>query len=116
MHPSATPIASINTQSYTVRHEGHMANDMSNTSGPEPAAVLAASTDEIWIKGPLGDHHIPRSAVKKIGRGGMYPWFFTSVRVQHTVPNIPEGLQFKALNARSRDIIAELKALGYPAA
>lgn len=92
-----------------------MANDVGNTVGPEPAAVLSANADELWLKGTLGDFHIPRNAVTKIRRGGMYPWVFMCVWIRHAIPNYPSHLQFKALGVRSSDIIAQIKALGYPA-
>lgn len=92
-----------------------MANVVGNTVGHEPCAVLSANADEIWLKGTLGDFHIPRSAVTKIGRGGMYPWLFMCVRIHHNIPNLPWLLQFKPMKgAKTRDIVARLKLLGYP--
>jgi hypothetical protein len=111
---SSSAHSSDKSNAYPLRWEGHMANDVGNTVGVEPCAVLSVNTDEIWLKGTLGDFHIPRSAVTKIGRGGMYPWVFMCVRIRHNIPNVPWLLQFKPLTARSRDVIAQIKSLGYP--
>lgn len=100
---------------FPLRWEGHMANDVGNTVGPEPAAILSVNAGEIWLKGTLGDFRIPRDAVIKIRRGGMYPWMFMCVWIRHRVPHYPVHLQFKPLHAKSGDIIAQIRALGYPA-
>ncbi len=90
-----------------------MWNGLGATRG-NPGAVLSANAGEIWLKGILGDFHISRNAVVKIGRAGMYPWLFRGVRIRHSIASYPSELQFGPSSARSRDIIAQLGSLGFP--
>lgn len=93
-----------------------MADDVGNTYGPEPMASLTASADLLVLHGTRGTHRIPRSAVTKISRGKMYPWLFKGIRIHHNVAGLPRDLQFQPLSGSWRDVQAQLKALGYPAA
>ena len=96
------------------RWEGHMADDVAATYRAEPCAVLTATPDELWLKGNRGDFRLPRSAVVRIGRGGLYPWFFKGIRIRHQNARFPSNTQFKELRGRTDDLIAQLKVLGYP--
>jgi hypothetical protein len=58
---------------------------------------------------------LPRHAVWKVGRGKMYPWLFSAVRIHHNVPGYPVDLQFKPLGLHPRDVLAQLRQLGFPA-
>jgi len=91
-----------------------MCDGVGTTAGPEPGAVLCANADEIWLKGRRGDFHLPRSAVVKVGRGRMYPWFFRGIRIRHNVAGYPAELQFGPFVGATRAILAQLKSLGYP--
>jgi hypothetical protein len=91
-----------------------MHDGIAATSGPEPGAVLCANVDEIWLKGHRGNFHLPRSAVVKIGRAGLYPWFFRGIRMRHNVAGYPADLQFGPWVTKTRDALAKLKSLGYP--
>ena len=114
--PNPTPNnASTSPTTAALRLEGHMSNGVGATYGAEPCAVLTATADELWLKGNLGDFHIPRSAVVKLGRGLLYPWFFRGVRIRHSIAAFPPDLQFKPMVGRSREILAQLAALGFPA-
>ena len=93
---------------------GHMADDVGSTYGPEPLAFLTASTDAIVLSGTRGTFRVPRAAVTKLGRGKMYPWFFSGLRIHHRVPGCPSDLQFKPLFAHWREVQVKLKSLGYP--
>jgi hypothetical protein len=84
------------------------------TYGP-PRAVLSANADEIWLKGRRGDFHLSRTAVVRVGRGPFYPWFFQGVRIRHNIAGYPLDLQFRAVDGGTRDILAQLKSLGFPA-
>lgn len=95
---------------------GHMANDVAATFGPDPFATLTATPEELVLSGTLGTFRVPRSAVKRIGRGTLYPWFFGAVRIHHDIPGFPHNLQFKPIGLKPREVSAELKALGYPSA
>jgi hypothetical protein len=92
-----------------------MSNGLGATYGLAPMAFLTADADRIVLSGNLGTFEFTRSALRKIGRGGIYPWFFSSIRLHHNTAGFPEELQFKPLGARASDIRARLKALGYPA-
>ena len=94
--------------------KGHMYNGVGTTYGPVPGATLTASADELWIKGNLGDFHIPRAAVTKLQRGSLYPWFFRGVRIQHRIAGIPAVLRFNAMSGSTRELLAQLGALGFP--
>ncbi len=93
-----------------------MGNGLGATYGLPPAAFLAASAEELVVSGPLGTFRLPRAAVIKLGRGGMYPWFFSGIRIHHRDPKCPEELEFKVLGARRGDVLAQLRTLGYPVA
>jgi hypothetical protein len=91
-----------------------MADDIAATYGPDPLATLTATADELFLVGTRGTFRLPRTAITGIGRGNFYPWFFGAVRIHHTVAGYPDSLQFKPLTVKPRDVIAELRALGYP--
>jgi len=91
-----------------------MCDGVGTTAGPEPGAVLCANADEIWLKGRRGDFHLPRNAVVRIGRGRMYPWFIRGIRIRHNVAGYPAELQFGPFVGTTRDILAQLKSLGFP--
>ncbi len=95
---------------------GHMADAIANTYGPEPLAKLTATADELVLSGTRGTFRLPRAAVTKLGRGKLYPWFFSAIRIEHSVVNYPDGLQFKPQPGDWREVLARLKALGYPVA
>jgi hypothetical protein len=99
-----------------LKWEGHMADDVAATYGPEPMALLIANADSLYLSSPRGNFRLPRSAVKKLGRGKFYPWFFSAVRLHHTVAGYPRSLQFKPLRLRPREVLDQLRTLGYPVA
>jgi len=92
-----------------------MADDVGATYGQEPMAFLNATATELLLSGNRGTFRLPRSAVVKVRRGGMYPWFFRAVRLHHSVPGFPVELQFKPLDTTPRSVLDALKRLGYPA-
>ena len=94
---------------------GHMADDVSATSGPEPMAKLSASANGLTLKSTRGTFSVPRSAIIRIGRGDFYPWFFSAVRIRHNLPGVPRSLQFKPLHLKPSDVVRRLRELGYPA-
>ena len=100
----------------THKWEGHMADDISATDGPEPMALLIATSDSLFLSSTRGNFKIPRSAVTKLGKGKFYPWFFSAVRIHHSVREFPTSLQFKPLRAKPADVMNALRSLGYPAA
>ena len=91
-----------------------MSNGLGATYGLEPVACLTASATELVLSGPLGNFHIPRAGITKLGRAGLYPWCFNGVRIHHKNPKWPDELQFKSLATKSRAILSQLKTLGYP--
>ena len=100
----------------THKWEGHMADDIAATDGPEPLALLIATEDSLFLASTRGDFKIPRSAVTKLGRGKFYPWFFSAIRIHHSVSEFPRNLQFKPLRVKPADLINQLRTLGYPVA
>ena len=113
-HTPSSEHSSNLSDTYPLRWEGHLSNDVGMTGGPAPGAVLRANADEIWLKGTLGDYRIPRSAVVKIKRGGMYPWFFRGIRIRHNVAGCSSHLQFGPFGCKTRDLLTQLKSLGFP--
>lgn len=93
-----------------------MADDVASTFGPVPGAILQATADELWLKGNRGDFRIPRTAVVKIGRGSLYPWFFKGIRIRHSLSALPGNLQFLPLKSDTAQLSARLRTLGYPVA
>ena len=91
-----------------------MSNGLGATYGIPPMAWLQASPTQIVLSGPLGTFTLPLTAIVRIGRGRMYPWFFAGIRIHHRDPKCPEELQFKPLGVPTREIIVRLRALGYP--
>jgi hypothetical protein len=98
------------------RWDGHMSDGVGSTYGPEPLAFLSADSEHLVLSGNRGNFRLPRASVQKLGRGGLYPWFFGGIRIRHNVASFPEELVFKPMGARERDILNELRALGYPVA
>lgn len=92
-----------------------MADHIGATYGPEPLAFLAASETELLLSGNRGTFRFPRAAVVKLGRGGLYPWCFSSIRIWHSIATYPAELQFKPLEAATKAVLGQLKSLGYPA-
>lgn len=90
-----------------------MADDVAATYGPEPMATLTATPDGLALNGTRGNFRLPRSDIAKVGRGTLYPWIFGAVRIHHTIPGYPANLQFKPLHLKPRELLAQLKALGY---
>jgi hypothetical protein len=113
-HPPVPARSACQPDTASLRCEGHMADDVAATYGAEPCAVLTATPDELWLKGNRGDFRLPRSAVVRIGRGGLYPWFFKGIRIRHQNAEFPSNIQFKELRGRTDDLIAQPKLLGYP--
>ncbi len=92
-----------------------MADDVAATYGPEPLATLTATPDELNLTSTRGNFRLPRAAITKLGRGSLYPWLFSAVRIHHDVPGYPRELQFKPLGTKAADLRVQLRALGYPA-
>ena len=99
----------------TCHWEGSLSNGVGTTTGT-PLAVLSADANALVLSGTLGTFRFARAAVVRLGRGMMYPWFFTGIRIHHNTPDYPAELQFKPQGVSSRDILARLRALGYPVA
>ena len=95
---------------------GHMADDIAATYGPEPLANLTATADFLSLTSTRGNFRVPRAAVTTLGRGNLYPWLFSAMRIHHTVANYPRSLQFKPLGLKPRELMAKLRELGYPIA
>jgi hypothetical protein len=93
---------------------GHMADDVASTYGPEPLAMFTATGTELVLSGTRGNFRLPRAAVIRLGRGKLYPWFFSAVRIHHSIPGFPRDLQFKPIGAKPRDVLERLRTLGYP--
>lgn len=98
------------------RWAGHMANGTGATYGLPPASSLHATANELVLSGPLGTFRFARSEVLKLGRGGMYPWFFSGIRIHHRNAGYPAELQFKAQEVARGEVIGRLRGLGYPVA
>lgn len=91
-----------------------MADDVGSTYGPEPLASLTATAELLILHGTRGTFRVPRTAVTKLGRGRMYPWFFKGLRIHHRATGLPRDLQFQPLGKHWREVQSELKGLGYP--
>ena len=99
-----------------VTWHGHMADDVGSTYGHEPLAKLVADRDLLILEGTRGTFQLPRITITKLGRGKMYPWFFSAVRIHHNVVLFPRELQFKPLETKPRDVLNRLRDMGYPVA
>ena len=116
MNATQVPAPTASESVSEFKWHGHMADDVGATYGPEPLASLTATTDALVLTGTRGTFRIPRADVRKLGRGKMYPWLFSAIRIHHAVRAIPAELQFKPLGMRPRDVLTQLRQLGYPAA
>lgn len=96
------------------RWDGHMSDDVAATYGAVPCAFLQANARELYLCGSRGKFLLPRTAVRRIGKGNLYPWIFAAIRIHHSIPNFPRELQFKPLGTSFRAVIAQLRELGYP--
>jgi hypothetical protein len=95
--------------------DGHMADDVAATYGSKPLATLIATRERLILSGTRGTFEFPRAVIQKLGRGGFYPWFFSAMRIHHTVDRFPRNLQFKPLGLKWQKVLTELRGLGYPA-
>lgn len=93
-----------------------MADDIAATHGPEPLATLTVTADGLNLASTRGNFHLPKAAITKLGKGNFYPWFFSAVRIHHTIAGFPRDLQFKPLRLKPRDVLEHLRTLGYPVA
>jgi hypothetical protein len=91
-----------------------MSDDVAATYGPEPLASLVATSSDLVLSGSRGTYRIPRTAVTKIARGRLYPWFFAGLRIAHTAPGLPGDLQFKPMGIHREEVKRALRGLGYP--
>lgn len=96
-----------------VRWDGDMSDGVGYTYG-DPPSFLSATADELLLCGNRGSFRLPRSAIRKIGRGRFYPWLFRAVRLHHDIRSYPDELQFKPRGAQPGEVLQRLKALGYP--
>lgn len=112
MSEPAKPLAPPPTGSLSLK--GHMYNGVGTTGGPVPGATLTATADELQIKGNLGDFRIPRTAMTKLHRGSLYPWFFQGVRIRHRIASYPSTLLFQPMECSTRELLAQLRAMGFP--
>lgn len=114
--PNVPVEPALHSDPSALRWSGHISNGVGSTTGADLASLTATAT-ELVLSGTLGIYHVPRESVTKLGRGNMYPWFFAGIRIHHHQPKCPEELQFKPVGQVSaRDLLAQLRALGYPAA
>lgn len=93
-----------------------MADDIAATFGPEPLATLMVTAEGLSLTSTRGNFRLPKSAITKLGKGKFYPWFFSAVRIHHTIANFPRDLQFKPFGLKPRDLLEQLRTLGYPVA
>lgn len=93
-----------------------MSNGIGATYGITPMASLSASASELVLSGSLGTCLLPRASIIKVGRGKLYPWFFAGIRIHHRESMIPDELQFKPLGVPRREILDQLRVLGFPVA
>jgi hypothetical protein len=100
----------------THRWEGHMSNGIGATYGTTPMASLSANSSELMLSSPLGTCRLPRASITKVGRGKLYPWFFAGIRIHHRESKLPDELQFKPLGVTRREILDQLRILGFPVA
>ena len=86
------------------------------TSGPQPRATLVATEAGLKLSSTLGDFNLGRTAIQCVKRAGLYPWLWAGLRIYHTVPGYPQRLQFCPTAIRSRQLLAQLNALGFKTA
>src|SRR5687767_825681 len=113
-HSSGTSPSS--TTSEEIRWEGHIADDVAATYGPEPLAMLTVMADGLNLTSTRGNYRLPKAAVTKLGRGTFYPWLFSAVRIHHNIAGYPKNLQFKPHRLKPRELLEQLRTLGYPVA
>lgn len=102
------------TAAATDQWTGHVSDDVGATSGPLPKASLTATAQELVVVCPRETYRVPRTAVVRIGRGNLYPWFFAGLRIHHNVPGLTKELQFKPMGRPTRELVQRLRVLGYP--
>jgi len=90
-----------------------MCVDAVATSGRQSRATLAATEAGLKLSGTLGDFKLSPTAVKCVKRAGFYPWLWGGIRICHCVPGYPQRLQFCPMGIRSRQVLAQLRALGF---
>lgn len=90
-----------------------MCVDAVATSGPEPRATLAVTEGRLNLSGTLGDFKLSSTAVKCVKRAGFYPWLWGGICICHSVPGYPERLQFCPMGVGSRQVLAQLRTLGF---
>ncbi len=114
MHVTSSVLTTPEAANGSIQWRGQMSNDVGTTAGAKAYAILTASPEALELTGTLGTYRVPRSAVVRFYRGQLYPWFFRGFRIDHRAPDLPKNLQFCPTEARTRELLSKLKALGYP--
>lgn len=112
--PPASVSPTANHDSAICRWEGQISNGIGTTNSI-PMASLSADANELVLSGTLGTFRLSRESIVRLGRGRMYPWLFGGIRIHHNSPEQPEELQFKPFAVSSREVLSQLRKLGYPA-
>lgn len=113
--PKPASYADVNPiEGEVIRWEGHFADDVGATYGPDPMALLVATRDSLYLTSARGSFRLPRPSIHKVSRGSFYPWMFLAVRFHHAIDGMPRELQFKPLRTTPRAVREQLRALGYP--
>ena len=90
-----------------------MSDGVGATYGVVPMAFLSADPEHLLLSGNRGTFRLPRASVRKLGRGGFYPWLFRGVRIRHNIASYPDELVFRPMGVPEREILDCLRALGY---
>jgi hypothetical protein len=92
---------------------GQMCVNAVATSGPDPKATLVASQAGLRLSGTLGDFELNQAVVTRVLQAGLYPWLWAGIRICHSATGYPRHLQFCPIGIRSREVLEQLKALGF---
>ena len=103
----------MNKEDVVKSWRGQMCTGLFSTKGPGPSAKLIANSEQLEIKGVLGNFTLKKQDVERIERGGFFPWLWCGIRIRHTVASYPKMIMFWPQFSRSRKIMEHLRLFGY---
>ena len=83
------------------------------THGVGSAGTLTANQHRLSIESKVGSFSFSPKDIVRIERSGFLPWFWSGIRLRHSVTGYPEEIGFCPRGASSRKVMKILQSYGY---